>query len=105
MPDYKIIPSAEKEIEHILDYTITNHGPDQMLKYRDQLISCIENIASETGFYKTLKRKNKVLRYLHCQKHYIYALVRKNKPVLVIALYHEKMDIIKRLDQRLKGLK
>lgn len=104
MSDYEILRSAQEEISSILSYTFDNYGPTQMMRYSSSLKSCLENIAAPSGTFKKLNRGKRIIRILHCQKHYIFALERDNRAVLVLALFHEKMDLIGRLENRLKSV-
>jgi len=40
----------------------------------------------------------------HCKKHYLFALSEPDKPLLIIAVLHEQMDLINRLKNRLRLL-
>ena len=39
---------------------------------------------------------------IKCEHHYIFCLPRKDAPALVVAIFHEKMDLMARLTDRLK---
>ena len=41
------------------------------------------------------------LRSVLCQHHYIFSLTRQNAPAVVLAVLHERMDLIARLRNRL----
>ena len=42
------------------------------------------------------------MRVTHCQHHYIFGILRENSPMLIVAILHERMDMIKQLENRLK---
>ena len=42
------------------------------------------------------------VRVMHCQHHYIFGLMREDAPMLIVAILHERMDVIARLQNRLK---
>jgi plasmid stabilization system protein ParE len=42
------------------------------------------------------------LRMMHCEHHYIFCLPRKTAPAMVIAVLHERMDLMVRLAERLE---
>jgi len=65
-------------------------------------MTCFEEVSSESDRYKSLDRKGKTIRILHCQKHFIFGLERRDLPVLIIAIFHEKMDLMNRIGDRLK---
>jgi len=41
------------------------------------------------------------LRMLDCEHHYVFCLPRKRAPALIVALLHERMDLMVRLADRL----
>ncbi|MCL2894699.1 hypothetical protein [Brenneria tiliae] len=43
------------------------------------------------------------LRMAHCEHHYVFCLPRENEPVLVVAIFHERMDLMTRLAERLNA--
>jgi plasmid stabilization system protein ParE len=42
------------------------------------------------------------LRMIHCEHHFIFCLPRENAPVLVVAILHERMDLMTRVADRFK---
>ncbi|OYR23310.1 toxin ParE [Brucella thiophenivorans] len=42
------------------------------------------------------------LRMKKCEHHYVFCLARKNEPSLIIAIFHERMDLMIRLADRLR---
>ena len=103
MHSYRLSVTAEKDLQDILEYTLEQFGESQMLQYNAKLISCLEAITENSSFshYKRFKRNGKFIRSLHCQKHYIFALEQEDAPLIIIALLHDKMDLITRLKSRL----
>ena len=103
MHSYRLSTSAELDLEDILQYTFEHFGQSQMLRYNAGLISCLEAMTQDSPFgqYKRFQRNGKFIRSLHCQKHYIFALEQEDAPLTIIALLHEKMDLITRLKSRL----
>ncbi|ECP5445232.1 type II toxin-antitoxin system RelE/ParE family toxin, partial [Salmonella enterica] len=41
------------------------------------------------------------LRMIHCEHHYVFCLPRGSAPALVVAIFHERMDLMARLSERL----
>ena len=85
----------------IIEYTLGQHGEAQTVKYAADLIKCIEAIAKNSGYYKDIKVKGRTVRVKHCQKHYIFGLLRESSPMIIIAFFHERMEIMTRLKDRL----
>ncbi|WP_240002209.1 hypothetical protein [Photorhabdus sp. S14-60] len=42
------------------------------------------------------------LRMARCEHHYVFCLPRKDAPALIVAIFHERMDLLARLADRLK---
>ncbi len=98
---YERSQESLKDWQEIVNYTLDNHGETQTIKYTKQLISCIEAMTKGEGYFKEIKIKKRTIRVIHCQKHYIFGLVREEAPLMIIALFHEKMDLMNRLKKRL----
>lgn len=45
------------------------------------------------------------LRLAHCGHHYIFCLPREDAPALIVAVLHERMDLMLRLAARLQAQK
>jgi toxin ParE1/3/4 len=102
MPSYGLSYEAENDLEKIIEYTNKEYGVAQTLKYVDELETCAESMASSYGHYRELLNIHPRLRMKHCQKHYIFGVMEENKPMVVVAIFHEKMQLMKRLKNRLK---
>ena len=98
---YEKSQEALDDWQAIVEYTLDRHGEDQTIKYTRQLIACIEAMAKDKGYFKDIKIKKRTVRIMHCQKHYIFGLVRNEAPLMIIALFHERMDLMVRLKKRL----
>jgi len=101
MPSYELSTEAEFDLEEITEYTYKKHGAVQTLKYIDGLEENAHNLASSHGHYKELLQIHPNLRMKHYQHHYIFGIIKENKPMLIIAILHERMKIVARLKKRL----
>ena len=101
MAFYQLSVEADQELDEILQYSFEQFGMDQMVKYNNQLVDCFEEITKPIGLYKTIKIEDEAIRSLHCQKHYIIAL-EDEELIFIMAIFHEKMDIMSRIKKRLK---
>lgn len=99
---YERSHTALRDWQDIVEYTLDQHGVAQAEKYAAGLIQCMEAMAQETGHLKDIDVGGRIVRIKHCQKHYIFALIRKNAPMIVIAIFHERMDLMTRLKDRLQ---
>ncbi len=101
-PLYEISKVAEEDWSNIARYTLEKFGEKQVQRYTNQLVKCIEDLANNVGLYKEKSISNHRVLIKRCQKHYIFSLIQDDKPILIIAIFHEKMDLMKRLKSRLK---
>ena len=98
---YEKSQEALDDWQAIVEYSLDRHGENQTIKYTRQLINCIEAMAKGDGYFKDVKVKKRTIRIKHCQKHYIFGFVRDKDPLMIIALFHESMDLMTRLKKRL----
>ncbi len=102
MSSYELSEDAIADLDEITDYTFENHGVVQALKYIDTLDECATNLSMGHGHYKTLPELHPQLRMKHCQHHYIFGVIRELRPMLVVAILHERMKLIERVKKRLE---
>ncbi len=86
----------------IVEYTLDKHGEKQTRKYMRGLQDCMEAMAVSEGHYKDMQVQSHTVRVKHCQKHYIFGILQDGEPMLVLAIFHERMELMKRLKKRLK---
>ena len=98
---YVLHAGAEADLREIARYTRKQWGQTQARIYRDKLIQCIEGLASGSGIYKPFSTGRHELRVARCQHHYVFVQQRQNALALVVAVLHERMDLIERLKARL----
>lgn len=61
----------------------------------------MEDIAAGKVPFKDLSALYPALRMARCQHHYIFCLPRDHAPALIVAILHERMDLMGRLADRL----
>lgn len=98
---YTLSAEAGTELENLLSYTLNNHGQRQARKYSHQLLACMDNLAKDNG-HKAMRDIDSRMFYVHCQHHYIFGLRMPDKSMVIIAILHERMDLIARISSRLK---
>ncbi len=98
---YQISDAAAEDWQDIVNYTLTQHGEAQTRKYMSALENGIEKMALGEPPYKNLDSLYSGLRSIHCEHHYIFAVMRTNAPMLVIAVFHERMNLMMQLKKRL----
>jgi hypothetical protein len=53
--------------------------------------------------FKDMSAIYPALRMARCQHHYVFCLPQEDAPALIVAILHERMDLMKRLADRLNG--
>jgi toxin ParE1/3/4 len=89
-------PRAEQDLLEIWLYTYDYWGSVQADKYLAKIEKCFENICTKKARLKILIED---VYYIRCEHHYILILM-EDKPAM-IAVLHEKMDLMARLKDRL----
>jgi len=100
--DYELSLAAEKDLHEIVRYTAKKWGGKQASDYAGFLKNGIAKLAKGEGAYKNIGELYPGLRTAHCKHNYIFCVVRPSAPALVVAILHERMDIIRRVQRRLK---
>lgn len=99
---YVLTRAAEADLREIIRYTRKRWGSTRVRAYIAKLQRGIERVAVGHGTFKDMSALYPALRMVHCEHHYIFCLPRDDAPVLVVALLHERMDLMVRLMHRLK---
>lgn len=99
---YALSSAAEADLRDIIRYTRKQWGDSQTRSYVAKLELCIESLATGQGFFKDMAALYPGLRMVLCEHHYIFCLPRADAPALVVAIFHERMDLMTRLADRLK---
>lgn len=86
----------------IVRYTRTQWGDVQARRYIEKLERGIESLAIGQGAFKDMSALYPTLRMARCEHHYVFCLPRRDTPALIVALFHERMDLMARLADRLK---
>ena len=101
MSSYILSADAASDVDGILEYTYDHFGEAQMIKYKNQLDSFLMRLAQRQPPYGTLSVHGYTVEYLRCQKHYVFGFTSKGQPLTIFAILHEKMDMKKRVKERL----
>ena len=100
MAEYHLTPAAEQDLMDVWHYSAETWSVDQADRYLDKLEDCCERIASDEALCRSFKEIDPRLNSHHCEHHYIFFLSSSDQPV-VIAVLHERMDLLERLKDRL----
>jgi len=85
----------------IIRYTRKQWGKAQVRRYVAALEHGIACLAAGQGAFKVMDALYPSLRMAHCEHHYVFCLPRENAPALIVAIFHERMDLLTRLADRL----
>lgn len=99
---YVLLAEAEADLRGIIRYTRKQWGDARTRRYVARLTRGIEAVVEGNGFYRSMDVLYPGLRILHCEHHYIFCLIRADEPALVVALFHERMDLMARVADRLR---
>jgi len=93
--------AAEADLRGIVRYTRMAWGDVQARRYAAQLERGLEAVVSGQGVFKDMSALYPGLRMARCEHHIIFVLPRDGAPALVVAIFHERMDLMVRLQDRL----
>lgn len=103
MTAYILTAEAEADLRSIIRYTRREWGAAQVRRYVTTLEQGIARLAAGEGPFKDMGELYPALRMARCEHHYVFCLPRAGEPALVVAILHERMDLMTRLADRLKG--
>jgi len=100
---YIVTKDAEADLRDITEYTVEKWGAAQCRTYTAELEKAAEAIAKGEGVFKDMNSVLPGLRVATCGKHYIFCVPQQDAPSLILAILHERMDLIARLKNRLQS--
>jgi len=98
---YVLSNDADADVRGILRYTHKEWGTAQARNYHAKLKEGMARLAAGKAPFKDLSAIYPALRMAHCEHHYVFCLPRENAPALIVAIFHERMDLMARLADRL----
>lgn len=98
---YVLTKSAEADLREITRYTLEQWGAAQCRTYIADLEQKAESLATGKGLFKEMNAIMPNLRVALSGKHYIFCLPKQNAPAVILAILHERMDVVARLKHRL----
>lgn len=103
MSSYRLSPHAEEDLHEIARYTADVWGVEQAQRYATALERCFLSIAAGTAVTREPIPSRPELRVCRCEHHFVFSLIESAGEALIIAVLHEKMDLMVRLRDRLGG--
>lgn len=98
---YALSKGAVADLQEITRYTLQQWGEAQCRSYLAAIEVKAEALAQGEGFFKEMDIILPGLRMAICGSHYIFCMPRQNAPALILAVLHERMDMLARLKGRL----
>lgn len=96
-----LTPSAEADLEEIARYTLRTWGERQAERYAAALDECFEKIAAGRAISRTFSAVFPQVEVTRCEHHYVFFVRSGNGKSCVIAILHDRMEIVARLKHRL----
>jgi len=103
MADYELAPEVEGDLEGIFDYTIDRWGVEQAYRYKGKLAAHFSRLGQGKTMTRTFLKRSPELQVSRCEHHYVFHLNRRSLPPLIVAVLHERMDLVNRIKSRLGG--
>ena len=97
---YVLTRDAENDLREIVRYTTRHWGEVQARRYLTRLSEGIRSAAAGQKPTRDLSAFQPGLRMARCEHHYVFLLRRRDEVDLVVAILHERMDLMARLAER-----
>ncbi len=104
MTEFSLHPLAQADLDTIVYYTTRNWGAEQARKYSHELQTAISEFSSGARSGKSISSKLPGLKLVRAEHHYLCVLQQVGKPLLIVAILHERMDFLPRIRNRLKEI-
>ncbi|GJL65362.1 MAG: hypothetical protein NPIRA05_03330 [Nitrospirales bacterium] len=101
MSDYELTTFAENDLISIARYTVDTWGLKQAKRYEASLVKGFRQIAKGSVLPRVFLSRRPDLLFTRCEHHYIFYKPRKSAPPLILAVFHERMNLMQRLKERL----
>jgi plasmid stabilization system protein ParE len=102
---YVLTKGAADDLRGISRYTAETWGEAQRRAYVQQLQEAASEVAEGRSVFRDWGAVLPGLRVKATGSHYIFCLSRPGRPALILAILHERMDLITRLKRRLDDRK
>lgn len=100
---YLLTAAAEDDLRDIIRYTRKQWGNTQVRRYVTALEQGMSRLAARQGVYQDMSDLYPELCMAHCEHHYLFCLPREKTPALIVAVFHERMDLMARVAERLRS--
>ena len=94
---YVLSLEAEADLRDIIRYTQRRWGAEQARNYAVKLRGGIERLVAGHGAIKDMDALYPGLRMPRCEHHYVFCLPSSDGPAIIVAIFHERMDLMVRV--------
>ena len=94
--NYVLTEAAEDDMRGIIRYTLREWGDVQVHRYLNKLEQGMACLAACQQPFTDMSALYPALRMAHCEHHYIFCPPRANAPALIVAIFHERMNLMVR---------
>ena len=101
MRKYNLSDDAEDDLRSIAPYTLDMWGAKQLKEYQTALNEKFEQIGRGEALERSFSLNLPNVHVTKCRHHFIFYLTEENKLPIIIAVFNERNDIVKRLLSRL----
>jgi toxin ParE1/3/4 len=101
MPNFELTKAADEDLKGIALYTLSKWGPKQAARYAAALDAHFEAIGNGKARTRIFLQHRPELRVSRVDRHYVFHLEREKQHPLILAVFHEHMDLMTRLRARL----
>ncbi len=102
MRPYVLTQLAANDLKDIARYTLGQWGKKQSLQYANLLETRFQEIADSTAISRSFSNLYPQIRVTHCEHHYIFYVHDEGEHPCILAVLHERMDLVSRLQDRLR---
>ncbi|MGH8145045.1 MAG: type II toxin-antitoxin system RelE/ParE family toxin [Rhodanobacteraceae bacterium] len=102
-PDYVLTHAAEADVRGIIRHTRKEWGDIQVRRYITKLEQGMARLAAGQEPFKDMGAIYPALRMSRCGHHYVFCLPREHAPTMIVAVLHERMDLVTLLTDRLNA--
>lgn len=101
MRHYDLTEGAENDIRQIVRYTLQQWGERQVRRYEKTLTAKLQSLIKGDVAARPFSENLSDVLVTQCEHHYIFYITRKRQRPLIIAILHERQDIVARLADRI----
>ena len=98
--DYDLTEEAADDIRNIIRYTLRTWGKAQVERYRQALNACLERLVSGKVVPSLALASLPDVYRFRCQHHFIFYTLQGTERPLIIAVLHERQDLLAQLSWR-----